>query len=85
MPKNSTAHKPTVPLAVLCQENLRQYFAQIDGCDATGVYKLIMGEIEKTLLESALAHCQQNQSKTAKILGISRGTLRKKIVLHDLI
>lgn len=42
-------------------------------------YKQIMNEFEKNLLEAALSKNSNNQSKTAKYLGISRTTLISKM------
>lgn len=43
------------------------------------VYKSTLAEIEKPLIESVLEETQGNQLKAAKILGINRNTIRKKI------
>jgi Fis family transcriptional regulator len=40
---------------------------------------LVLAEVEKPLLETALKHADFNQSKAAKVLGLSRSTLRKKL------
>jgi len=44
-----------------------------------GLYQAIFNETEKTLIQSAMNHSGNNQSKAAKFLGINRNTLRKKI------
>ena len=49
-----------------------------------GVYKFIMRRAEKPLIEEVLRSTGFNQSETAKILGINRGTLRKKIKEYGL-
>lgn len=43
------------------------------------VYKSVVEEVEKPLIESALERADGNQLKAAKILGINRNTLRTKI------
>lgn len=43
------------------------------------LYKIFVESIEKPLIEKALEHTFSNQSKAAKILGISRNTLKTKI------
>lgn len=43
------------------------------------VYKSALAEIEKPLIESVLEQTNGNQVKAAKILGINRNTLRKKV------
>jgi Fis family transcriptional regulator len=55
------------------------YFAQLDGQMATDLYDMFLSEVEAPLLESVLRHTGNNQSKTAAVLGLNRGTLRKKL------
>lgn len=43
------------------------------------VYKSILEDVEKPLMESILEDTEGNQLKAAKILGINRNTLRSKI------
>lgn len=43
------------------------------------LYKSMLAEIEKPLIESVLEKTEGNQLKTAKILGINRNTLHSKI------
>ncbi|MDD1622253.1 MAG: Fis family transcriptional regulator [Methylococcaceae bacterium] len=63
---------------------VEDYFAQLDGHDSSGLYSLVLAEVEKPLLETALKHSDFNQSKAAKILGLSRSTLRKKLELYGI-
>jgi len=58
---------------------VEDYFAHLKGHDSSGLYQLVLTEVEKPLLETALKHSDFNQSKAAKILGLSRSTLRKKL------
>jgi two-component system nitrogen regulation response regulator GlnG len=46
---------------------------------ASGLYARIIAEVEKPLLKLALQATRGNQAKCAKMLGINRNTLRKKI------
>ena len=43
------------------------------------IYHLIIGDIEKILIEKALEETRGNQLFAAKILGLNRNTLRTKI------
>ena len=64
-----------------CVEN---YFAHLNGHESSGLYQLVLNEVEKPLLETALKHSDFNQSKAAKVLGLSRSTLRKKLEYYDI-
>jgi Fis family transcriptional regulator len=63
---------------------LRNYFARLDGHEATGLYAMVIGEVEKPLVETVLEQCGHNQSRAAQVLGLSRSTLRKKMVQHGI-
>jgi Fis family transcriptional regulator len=45
---------------------------------------MVLSEVERPLLEAVLAHTGSNQSKAARVLGISRSTLRKKLIQYHL-
>ena len=55
------------------------YFRRPDGTGASGLFKLVMAEVEPPLCEAVLAHAGGNQSRAAHMLGINRGTLRNKM------
>ncbi|CAL1239180.1 helix-turn-helix domain-containing protein [Candidatus Methylocalor cossyra] len=63
---------------------LRHYFAQLNGHEPHGLYALVIGEVEKPLIETVLEQCRHNQSKAAQMLGLSRSTLRKKMTQHGI-
>ncbi len=59
---------------------LRSYFAAHDGSlPAPGLYQRVLKEIEKPLILQSLSATRGNQIKAAKLLGLNRNTLRKKI------
>ena len=59
---------------------LRDYFdAHEDGLPASGLYDRVMREVERPLIELTLGVTRGNQIKAAKLLGLNRNTLRKKI------
>lgn len=63
---------------------LIDYLKDLDGEDPCNLYEKVMKEIEKPLLSTVMAHCENNQSRAATCLGINRGTLRKKLQQHDI-
>lgn len=60
-------------------KSVKQYVAHMDGQQNGGLHHLIIGGVEKPLLEIVLEKTEGNRTKAANILGINRNTLRKKI------
>jgi len=73
------------PLSTLTDEALRSYLKSLNGQKPAELYQLVMGEVEKPLFRAALEHTGGNQSQAADILGINRGTLRKKLKAYKLL
>ena len=64
---------------------IENYFQHLDGQPVTGVYDMVMQEVETPLLEAVMKNTRQNQTKAAEILGLNRGTLRKKLKNYNLL
>lgn len=79
------AYRPERPLAECVAAALAHYFELLDGQPPTDLYELVMGEVEAPLLRAVLAHVGDNQCRAAELLGINRGTLRKKMKRHGLL
>lgn len=47
-----------------------------------GLYDMIISEIEPPLLQAVMEKRRGNQLQAAKMLGISRGTIRKKLLRY---
>jgi Fis family transcriptional regulator len=73
------------PLSALTGEALDGYFSQLNGHKPGDLYQLVLAEVEKPLFETVLGYTNGNQSEAAEILGINRGTLRKKLRANNLI
>ena len=66
-------------LSNLTDECLNSYFETLNGHKPGDLYQLVIGEVEKPLFRAVLTYTKGNQSEAAEILGINRGTLRKKL------
>lgn len=73
------------PLSTLTHEALHDYFASLNGHRPGDLYQLVLGEVEKPLFKVVMSYTNGNQSEAATILGINRGTLRKKLKTYHLI
>ena len=72
------------PLRIHVERVVRQYFAMLGDEIPTDLYELILKEIEQPLLSVVLEKSRGNQTKCAQILGLNRGTLRKKLKIYGL-
>jgi len=67
------------------RKSLKQYFKDLDGEEpCCGMFSMVMGCVEKPLIELVLEHAEGNQTRAAEMLGINRNTLRKKMQLHGI-
>ena len=60
-------------------EALVRYFTNLGTEEPVDLYKIVLEEVEVPLFEAIMRYTRGNQSKAARLLGISRGTLRKKL------
>ena len=67
------------------RESLEAYFKDLRGVAPAAMYEMILGVVEKPLLDVVMQHADGNQSRAAEWLGINRNTLRRKLVDHKLI
>lgn len=79
------ASKKSKPLHKHTEEALDQYFESLNGDRPGDLYDLVIGEVERPLFKAVMDFTHGNQSQAAGILGINRGTLRKKLRSYSLI
>ena len=63
---------------------LGKYFKDLDGENPNDVYDMVLHSVEKPLLIYIMNYAQGNQTRAAKILGLNRNTLRKKLEFYNL-
>nr|WP_290702608.1 DNA-binding transcriptional regulator Fis [Halomonas sp. UBA3074] len=80
-----TANTPPQPLREAVETAMRRYFEHLDGSQASDLYAMVMAEVEAPLLACVLEHTDGNQTRAADVLGLNRGTLRKKLKQYGLI
>jgi Fis family transcriptional regulator len=86
-PAATTTHRHNgthVPLRSLTEEALDRYFASLHGHTPGHLYDLVLREVEEPLFRAVLDYSEGNQSRAADILGINRGTLRKKLKVYGI-
>jgi Fis family transcriptional regulator len=73
-----------IPLRLNVQEAIRRYLEDMGQSQPESLYRTLMAEVEPPLIEEVLRYTQGNQSKTARILGMTRNTLRSKLNRYDI-
>jgi two-component system nitrogen regulation response regulator GlnG len=67
-------------LSLAVQQHLAGYFASFgEALPPDGLYSRLLEAIEEPLLKASMAAVKGNQIKAAKLLGINRNTLRKRL------
>jgi len=74
----------SIDLPACINAKLTRYFEQLDGEQASGVHKMVMNEVEPVVIKFILELVNNNQSEASRILGVNRGTLKKKIEFYKL-
>lgn len=72
------------PLKSCAKEVVKQFLADLNGHEPDDLFQTVIQEVEEPLIEVVMDHVKGNQSKAARMLGINRGTLRKKLVQYGL-
>ena len=67
------------------EDAIRQFIATLDGEEAREFYNLVLAEVEEPLLRVVMEYTANNQSRAAAMLGLNRGTLRKKLRQYNLL
>ncbi|WP_347332412.1 DNA-binding transcriptional regulator Fis [Marinimicrobium locisalis] len=67
------------------EQAMENYFQNLDGQPVSDVYGMVMAEVEAPMLEIVLKYTRHNQTRAAQVLGLNRGTLRKKLKQYDLL
>jgi Fis family transcriptional regulator len=67
------------------RRSLADYFANLEGENVNNLYQMVLAEMEIPLLEKVLEYTRGNQTRAAEMLGLNRGTLRKKLKQYGLL
>ena len=83
--KQSKSHKGPPPLKESAAEAIAHFLSTLDGEGCSELYEMVLHQVEEPLLRAVMEYTQQNQSSAATMLGLNRGTLRKKLRQHGLL
>ena len=70
-----------MPLKKLVRDKLQVFFDQQQEARVRlkNLHSIVMQEVERPLIDLTLSACKGSQTQAAKMLGLNRNTLRKKI------
>lgn len=81
---NNPNNEEISQLSHAVKHSIRRYLYELDGTLPNNMYDLVLRQIEQPLFEAILEHTKGNQSRAAEMLGLNRGTLRKKLRSYNL-
>ena len=67
------------------RQSVKRYIESLNGVEPENLHQIVLDEIEAPLFETILQYTGGRQVHTARMLGIARGTLRKKLKRFGLI
>lgn len=73
-----------ISLEEILRIKLTPLIAAVDENNTEGLYSMVIAQMERPLIRLVLEKCRWNQIKAARVLGINRNTLRKKLDLLDI-
>jgi Fis family transcriptional regulator len=73
------------PLRESAAEAIGHFLSTLDGEACSDLYDMVLHQVEEPLLRAVMEYSQQNQSHASAMLGLNRGTLRKKLRQHGLL
>jgi two-component system nitrogen regulation response regulator GlnG len=81
----STAATDGAELGDIISSRIAGWFDSPGGEEPRDLYHRLVAEIERPLVELALKRAGGNQVRAARMLGLNRNTLRKKITDHKIV
>ena len=69
----------TPPLRACVRRSLDTYFKELEDTETQNLHAMVVAEVEKPLLEVVMKRTGGNQLRAARIQGLNRNTLRKKL------
>lgn len=66
-------------------DRLEAFFIENDGVIPSNFYGILLQEFEESMLKEMMFKFRNNQSKTSRMLGLTRGTTRKLLKKYGII
>lgn len=73
------------PLRESAADAIAHFLSTLDGESCSELYNMVLHQVEEPLFRAVMDYTQNNQSHASAMLGLNRGTLRKKLRQHGLL
>lgn len=73
------------PLRESAQSAIDHFLDTLDGQSCSELYDMVLAQVEEPLLLAVMRYTNGNQSRASEMLGLNRGTLRKKLRRYGLL
>jgi Fis family transcriptional regulator len=77
--KRSTRINGSNEICRSVEKSLDEYFRRLDGEQPHGIYEMVIGNVERSLIAVVMHRANGNQTCAADMLGLNRNTLRTKL------
>lgn len=67
------------------EKAIKDFLDTLDGETCVDVHSMVIEQVEEPVLKAVMEYNLNNQSKAAAMLGLNRGTLRKKLRQYKLL
>ena len=75
----------TSSLKTHAESAITEFLETLDGETCVDLYAMVIEQVEEPMLKAVMEYNLNNQSKAATMLGLNRGTLRKKLRQYNLL
>ncbi len=72
-------------IAECVRHSLERSFRNLDGEPPSGLYDMVLRQMERPMLEVVMREAEGNQTRAADMLGMNRNTLRRKLTDHGML
>ena len=80
------AETPVQPaMSQSVEQSVTTYLSVMKGQNISDLYELVLSEVEEPLLTAVMKATSNNQSRASTMLGLNRGTLRKKLKKYGIV
>ena len=75
----------TSSLKTHAEAAIKDFLETLDGETCVDLHAMVVEQVEEPVLKAVMEYNLNNQSKAAAMLGLNRGTLRKKLRQYNLL